>query len=640
MLIKINFSLWKPLVLASAISWTQVQRVCTDFGCELTEALHLLDFFLSVSQANKRAALSEIADVLRAVCHAHRLPLALTWIPCNYTEEALDEIVKVQHYIEEGQGIAGKALQSNHPFFFSDVKAYDITEYPLVHHARKYGLNAAVAIRLRSTYTGDEDYILEFFLPVNIEGSSDQQLLLNNLSESNSSNEQKMSGSRRQVEKKRSTAEKTVSLSVLQQYFSGSLKDAAKSIGGELHAILPHNTEKNLQTTWNIQMAIPQDKQGGFIAGGAMMQEFDLRNGFVFQEKNLSNRNSDPANHDVVSVRRAPCTDGNNSTVKVENDECHIGSRGVLNESCVHVIDCSEDAKSAAMDAGLCEQANFGSGPWACLENDITGSLAKAGNKWGVQNGGIILENFDSHFVSQSSSSFAKEMDTKMEGDDGNVEHNQPTSSSMTDSSNGTGSMMHGSISSSSSFEERKHSKVQTSFCDGDLKITVKASYKEDIIRFKFDPSAGCLQLYKEVSNRFKLQTGTFQLKYLDDEDEWVLLVSDSDLQECLEIMEYAGTRNVKFLVRDAVAPFVMGSSGSSNSFLVLHHTSHRVEDMLFFGVELPLDFRKVQLNMAKEVVVVETIGALYSYVMYWGALKSRLYRDYISVRDSGNVQV
>jgi hypothetical protein len=62
------------------------------------------------------------------------------------------------------------------------------------------------------------------------------------------------------------------------------------------------------------------------------------------------------------------------------------------------------------------------------------------------------------------------------------------------------------------------------------------------------------------------LQTGTFQLKYLDDEEEWVLLVSDSDLLECLEIMEYVGTRSVKFLVRDT--PFAMGSSDSSSCFL------------------------------------------------------------------------
>jgi hypothetical protein len=63
-----------------------------------------------------------------------------------------------------------------------DVNNYDISEYPLVHHARKFGLNAAVSIRLRSTYTGDDDYILELFLPVNMRGSAEQQLLLTNLS--------------------------------------------------------------------------------------------------------------------------------------------------------------------------------------------------------------------------------------------------------------------------------------------------------------------------------------------------------------------------------------------------------------------------------------------------------------------------
>lgn len=40
--------------------------------------------------------------------------------------------------------------------------------------------------------------------------------------------------SMKHMEKKRSTAEKNISFSVLQRYFSGSLKDAANSIGGEL----------------------------------------------------------------------------------------------------------------------------------------------------------------------------------------------------------------------------------------------------------------------------------------------------------------------------------------------------------------------------------------------------------------------
>ncbi|MED6144681.1 hypothetical protein PIB30_017781 [Stylosanthes scabra] len=285
----------------------------------------------------KRAALTAIIDVLRSICHAHRLPLALTWIPCcvnedtegkdtrihikesrsnpheknilcveesacYITDNAMEGFVHacIEHHLEEGKGIAGRALKSNHPFFCPDVKAYNISEYPLVHHARKYNLNAAVAIRLRSTYTNDDDYILEFFLPVNMKGSSEQQLLLDNLSgtmqkvcrnlrtvsdeelsrmegsqvgienknvpgifpmsrrnsqipltNSNhdsvskmsikesyhgnsgieSSHNQERNGSRRMVEKKR-TAEKKVSLSVLQQHFSGTLKDAARSIGG------------------------------------------------------------------------------------------------------------------------------------------------------------------------------------------------------------------------------------------------------------------------------------------------------------------------------------------------------------------------------------------------------------------------
>lgn len=165
---------------------------------------------------NQRSALAEITDVLRATCHAHRLPLALIWIPCangGLADEVYVRVTKTHclsdksmlcilenacyvndrelegfvhacagHPLQEGLGVAGKALLSNIPSFFSDVKKYHINEYPLVHHARKFGLNAAVAIRLRSLHTGDDDYILEFFLPLKMTGMKEQQLLLDSLS--------------------------------------------------------------------------------------------------------------------------------------------------------------------------------------------------------------------------------------------------------------------------------------------------------------------------------------------------------------------------------------------------------------------------------------------------------------------------
>ncbi|KAK8515983.1 hypothetical protein V6N12_066821 [Hibiscus sabdariffa] len=653
---------------------------------------------------NQRMALAEITDVLRAVCHAHRLPLALTWIPCNYTEEAADEIIKVrvregnlardgkcvlciedtacyvnekemqdfvhacvEHYLEEGQGIAGKALQSNHPFFSADVKTYDINDYPLVHHARKFNLNAAVAIRLRSTYTDDNDYILEFFLPVNMKGSSEQQLLLNNLSgtmqricrslrtvsdaeivgegsnvelqtgtdrnfppmslsrssetalsadsEMNSNDgvpfnisnatgdgketdgppEQAMTGPRRHIEKKRNTAEKNVSLSVLQQYFSGSLKDAAKSIGVcpttlkricRQHGISRWPSRKinkvnrslrKIQTVLDSVQGVEgglkfDPATGGFIAAGTVIQEVDTHKELIFSNNNPFTQIPELVDTEKSSATLASCPDGENSAVKLEEDEFSVGgnnrdaARSVLIQSIL-------DSRSFGLDSGSFQAATFGTATRTCSENATTGSYLR-GHRWGFKEGNPKVEDSDYHFVSRSSNSLAAapapapadESDTQMEDDYGIVEHNHRPTSSLTDSLNGSGSMLHRSSSSSQSFEEAENTKPRIISVESSLKITVKATYKDDTVRFKFEPSAGCFQLYEEVAKRFKIQYGTFQLKYLDDEEEWVLLVSDSDLQECLEVVEYVRNRTMKFLVRDI--PFAMGSSSSSNCFL------------------------------------------------------------------------
>ncbi|RYR22910.1 hypothetical protein Ahy_B03g068201 [Arachis hypogaea] len=583
---------------------------------------------------NKRAALTEIIDVLRAVCRAHSLPLALTWIPCYYSEGIGDEASRirtkdgrkipgektvlcieesacytndivvggfvracVEHYLEEGQGVAGKALQSNRPFFYPDVKAYNISEYPLVHHARKYKLNAAVAIRLRSIHTNDDDYIIEFFLPVNMNGSEEQQLLLDNLAgtmqrkcqtlrkvsdaelhgiegssfcsmsrgnshmapdgdhdsvqpmsvtnnETEAAHNQAMEGSRKQIEKKRSPVKKNFSLSVLQQYFSGNLKDAAKSLGVcpttlkricRQHGIARwpsrkinkvNRSLKKIQTVLDsgVEGGLKFDPyKGGFMSGGSSNQEINAHKSSLFRKK-CSVKYPDPAAKDAVTISPASGSKGENLAVNqlLHSDILISNSKGELKKNKAFSVDV--DSKPIAMGDGGLRQEPF---PVSILESSRCDVAYHSPN-----------------------SLVADEMETYLNGADKLGEHHNPTTSSMTDSSSGSCSILRPSSSGSPKFENRKHLKAKSPCVRRGSKIIVKAAYGENIIRFKFDPAAGCLQLYEEVATRFKLQIGSFQLEYLDDEDEWVRMVTDTDLEECIEMFDDLGTA-VKFLVRE-----------------------------------------------------------------------------------------
>lgn len=278
---------------------------------------------------------------------------------------------------------------------------------------------------------------------------------------------------------------------------------------------------------------------GGFVATGSIIQDFDAQKSCLFPEKSLPVQNSELVTQDTVPVPSVSCNNGKSLAIKLEEDGCCIPT--------------SHEEGVKKQNIPLMPQRD-------------SKPIAIEGNKWGHSKNSLKLENSDCHFVSQSSSSLAvaDDMDTGVDRDDGIVEYNQHTSSSMTDSTNCSGSTLRSS--SSQSFEEQKQPNMNASSVENGSKITVKATYKEDTIRFKFDPSVGCFQLYEEVAKRLKLQNGTFQLKYLDDEEEWVMLVSDADLRECLEILDDIGTRSVKFMVRDT--PFGVGSSGSSNCFL------------------------------------------------------------------------
>jgi hypothetical protein len=148
---------------------------------------------------NQAAVIAEIADILEETCRAHNLPLALTCVSSNSLKNnkrtlnivhsacCVNDLVMqgflkacIGHHLEEGQGVAGKALKSTHHCSVSNVCLLDVADYPFVDDARISGLPAALAIKLmikEGFYRSNVDYVVEFFLPANLEDLEEKTLM-------------------------------------------------------------------------------------------------------------------------------------------------------------------------------------------------------------------------------------------------------------------------------------------------------------------------------------------------------------------------------------------------------------------------------------------------------------------------------
>ncbi|CAI0407700.1 unnamed protein product [Linum tenue] len=525
-----------------------------------------------------QAAVPELQDILASVCNTHKLPLALTWAPCfrqgkggcrHFDESyahyisSVDKACSVadtellgflaacsEQYLFLGQGIVGKAFTTNKQCFANDVTAFSKSTYPLSHQAMVFGLNAAVAIPLQSQIGGPADFVLEFFLPKDCqdrkklrdllpltvqqasrslrvvmqkeaEEEMDQQASVpeesswisifmeaqgkgdtfsfskecakeepqeefkvvryweTNQKEMNhrpvSIKHQSSSSIRRTIEKRRTKTEKTVSLEVLRQYFAGSLKDAAKSLG-----VCPTTLKRICR-----QYGINRWPSRKIKKVGHTLKKLQLV---------------------IDSVQGA-------------EGSIQIGS-----------------FYTAFPDLTSPKEADS-----SMLYNvTAAGTASKSTSTSSSQSSGCSSCQQDAFFLTEDPSSLLKRTHSDAELLVLN-RHEEPTR------------QHHLSRSQSHRMLADCPKPCCRRLKEGNA-FRVKASFGEDTIRFSLPSSWGFMELQQELLSRFNVDTTCrIDLKYLDDDHEWVLLTCDADLEECKDVYMSEQRHTIKLSVHRSV---------------------------------------------------------------------------------------
>ncbi|MED6119229.1 hypothetical protein PIB30_009878 [Stylosanthes scabra] len=621
--------------------------------CKALEAVNLRSSKLPAIQNVKHTsceksyetALPEIQEVLRSACEIHKLPLAQTWIPCiqqgkegcrhsedNYLHcispvehacyvghpsiQSFHEACS-EHHLLKGQGVAGGAFMTNQPCFATDITLLSKTDYPLSHHARMFGLRAAVAIRLRSIYNSSDDFVLEFFLPLDCIDSDEQRKMLTSLSliiqrvchslrvisdkeleeETNLSVEEviahedsgtfasaavwpeplpeplqnqivaslgteekssetmgtSFSDQRQQQqqessvlkgnldsngecsthnegnlssktgEKKKTKAEKTITLQVLRQHFAGSLKDAAKNIGVctttlkricRQHGIKRWPSRKIKKVGHSLQklQLVIDSVQGA--SGAFQIDSFYSKFPDLASSPNLSG---------TSLFSNLKQSDNNNpNSLSTQPDPGSLSPEG-----------------ASKSPSSSCSQSSISSHPCSSLAEQQHHNHTSNNNNVDSSKDQMVLlvgENSNGDGLLKRIRSEAELMKSLNEEDRAKVMPRSQSQETLLGQHN-LKNEHHRSLSRTKTQKEESH--------------RVKVTYGDEKARFKMPKSWGYEDLVQEVGRRFCISDMTkFDLKYLDDDYEWVLLTCDDDLEECIEVCQSSESTTIKLCLQ------------------------------------------------------------------------------------------
>uniref|UniRef100_A0ACD5V861 Uncharacterized protein n=1 Tax=Avena sativa TaxID=4498 RepID=A0ACD5V861_AVESA len=469
-----------------------------------SEICHPMPTTETCSSEATQAAMSEVSELLAAVCEAHELPLAQAWVRCqrcsqSSTDEhftlttagapfhlAADAMkygvfreVCAEHHLQPGQGLVGEAAATGEPRFCTDVSRRSKDAYPLAHYTRMHGLAGCLAVPLLlppPSAMDDDDgcrpveecVVLEFFLPPDCRGAAEQKSAVDAMA---STIREQCSGG---------------SLNSLQDLsLEAVLADA--DAASELNGHGDYDTNDSDEADEHLAVDVADGDQGASIHGAD-------QNGV-----------DDPMSRPPVTKKKTGRKAGKPVSLKVLQGYFS----GSLKDAARSLGVCPTTMKR------ICRQHGISRWPFRKISkvNHALGKIRRA-----------AIESVDYTPKPNAASSSS---------------HQAPAPrlrclpSALAEDTSSQGSSQDPPPLTKTTL--RKSLLQRSNGAAGEL-VTIKASYRGDIIRFRVPLSAGVAAVKEEVAKRLGLDAGAFDVKYLDDDHEWVLLSCDADFQECLDV--------------------------------------------------------------------------------------------------------